>query len=48
VLYLTSEIREARSLAQRVLVMADGRIVGSFASNATEEEIMAAAGGVVV
>jgi ribose transport system ATP-binding protein len=48
VLYLTSEIREARSLAQRVLVMADGRIVGSFAFNATEEEIMAAAGGVVV
>jgi ribose transport system ATP-binding protein len=48
VLYLTSEIREARSLAERVLVMADGRIVGSFASNATEEEIMAAAGGVVV
>jgi ABC-type sugar transport system ATPase subunit len=48
VVYLTSEIREARSLAQRVLVMADGRIVGEFAANATEEEIMAAAGGVVV
>jgi ribose transport system ATP-binding protein len=48
VLYLTSEIREARSLAQRVLVMADGRFVGSFPANATEEEIMAAAGGVVV
>ena len=48
VLYLTSEIREARSLAHRVLVMADGRIAGSFAPNATEEEIMAAAGGVVV
>jgi ABC-type sugar transport system ATPase subunit len=48
VLYLTSEIREARSLAHRVLVMADGRIVASFAPGATEEEIMTAAGGVVV
>jgi ABC-type sugar transport system ATPase subunit len=48
VLYLTSEIREARSLAHRVLVMADGRIAGAFAPNATEEEIMTAAGGVVV
>jgi ribose transport system ATP-binding protein len=48
VLYLTSEIREARSLAHRVLVMADGRIAGSFAPDATEEELMTAAGGVVV
>ena len=48
VLYLTSEVREARALAQRVLVMAGGRIAGSFAPNATEEDIMAAAGGVVV
>jgi ribose transport system ATP-binding protein len=48
VLYLTSEVREARSLAHRVLVMADGRIVGSYAPSTTEEEIMAAAGGVVV
>jgi ABC-type sugar transport system ATPase subunit len=48
VLYLTSEIREARSLAHRVLVMAGGRIAGSFAPDATEEEIMTAAGGVVV
>ena len=48
VLYLTSEIREARSLAERVLVMADGRIAGSFTPDATEEEIMTAAGGVVV
>jgi ABC-type sugar transport system ATPase subunit len=47
VLYLTSEIREARSLAGRVLVMAGGRIAGSFAPDATEEEIMTAAGGVV-
>ena len=48
VLYLTSEIREARSLAHRVLVMSDGRIAGSFEPNATEEAIMTAAGGVVV
>jgi ribose transport system ATP-binding protein len=48
ILYLTSEIREARSLAHRVLVMADGRIVGSFGSEADEEELMTAAGGVVV
>jgi ribose transport system ATP-binding protein len=48
ILYLTSEIREARVLARRVLVMADGRVVGVFARHATEEEIMAAAGGVVV
>jgi ABC-type sugar transport system ATPase subunit len=48
VLYLTSEIREARSLAHRVLVMADGRIAGSFGPETNEEEIMTAAGGVVV
>jgi ribose transport system ATP-binding protein len=48
VLYLTSEIREARALAHRVLVMSDGRIAGSFPHDASEEEIMTAAGGVVV
>jgi ABC-type sugar transport system ATPase subunit len=48
VLYLTSEIREARSLAHRVLVMAGGRIAASFAPDARDEEIMTAAGGVVV
>ena len=46
VLYLTSEIREARSLADRVLVMADGRIVRSADPSTSEEEIMTAAGGV--
>ncbi|MGH2664050.1 MAG: sugar ABC transporter ATP-binding protein [Actinomycetota bacterium] len=46
VLYLASEIREARALADRVLIMADGRIVGSVDPGTTEEEIMAAAGGV--
>jgi ABC-type sugar transport system ATPase subunit len=48
ILYLTSEVKEARALADRVLVMADGRIAGSFSPNASEEEIMTAAGGVVV
>jgi ABC-type sugar transport system ATPase subunit len=46
ILYLTSEIREARSLADRVLVMSGGRVVGAAPSTAPEEEIMAAAGGV--
>jgi ABC-type sugar transport system ATPase subunit len=46
VLYLTSETREARALADRVLIMAGGRIVRSVDSDAPEEEMMAAAGGV--
>jgi ABC-type sugar transport system ATPase subunit len=46
VLYLTSEIREARSLGDRVLVMADGRIVAEFGPEASEDQIMQAAGGV--
>ncbi|HZA81930.1 MAG TPA: ATP-binding cassette domain-containing protein, partial [Actinomycetes bacterium] len=46
VLYLTSETREARELADRVLIMAGGRIVRSVDPDAPEEEIMAAAGGV--
>ena len=48
VLYLTSEIKEARALADRVLVMAEGRIAREFDPSASEEEIMAAAGGVRV
>jgi ribose transport system ATP-binding protein len=48
VLYLTSEIREARSLADRVLVMSGGQIARSFEPDAGEEAIMTAAGGVVV
>jgi ribose transport system ATP-binding protein len=44
-LYLTSEIREARSLAHRVLVMSDGRIVREVPPETEEDEIMAAAGG---
>jgi ABC-type sugar transport system ATPase subunit len=46
VLYLTSEIREARALSDRLLVMAGGRIVAEVAPSAPEEEIMTAAGGV--
>jgi ABC-type sugar transport system ATPase subunit len=46
ILYLTSEIREARTLAGRVLIMSNGRIVASVAPETSEEEIMAAAGGV--
>jgi ABC-type sugar transport system ATPase subunit len=46
ILYLTSETRETRELADRVLVMAGGRIVRSVDPDAPEEEMMAAAGGV--
>jgi ribose transport system ATP-binding protein len=46
ILYLTSEIKEARGLANRVLVMADGRFVGSADPDAPEDEMMAMAGGV--
>jgi ribose transport system ATP-binding protein len=46
ILYLTSEIREARALPDRLLVMAGGRLVAELAPTAGEDEIMAAAGGV--
>jgi ribose transport system ATP-binding protein len=46
VLYLTSEIREARSLGDRVLIMSLGLIAGAVPPTAADEEIMAAAGGV--
>jgi ribose transport system ATP-binding protein len=44
-LFLTSEIREARTLAHRVLVMSEGRVVKRVSPDTEEEEIMAAAGG---
>jgi ABC-type sugar transport system ATPase subunit len=47
ILYLTSEIKEARGLADRVLVMANGRVASAFGPETSEEEIMEAAGGVV-
>lgn len=45
VLYLTSEINEARELPDRLLVMADGRIVTELDPRSPEEEIVAAAAG---
>jgi ribose transport system ATP-binding protein len=45
VLYLTSELREARALADRVLGMAGGRVVAAVDPQTSEEEIMAKAGG---
>jgi ABC-type sugar transport system ATPase subunit len=47
-LYLTSEIREARTLAHRVLVMSNGRVVRDVPPETGEDEIMAAAGGAYV
>jgi ABC-type sugar transport system ATPase subunit len=47
VLYLTSEIREARALGDRLLVMAGGRVCATLPPTASEDEIMTAAGGVV-
>jgi ABC-type sugar transport system ATPase subunit len=46
ILYITSEIKEARELADRLLVMSDGRIIKEFEAGTSEEEVMAAAGGV--
>jgi ribose transport system ATP-binding protein len=45
VLYLTSEVKEARALAHRLLVMSDGRVAKELDPAAAEEEIMAVAGG---
>ena len=48
ILYLTSELREARALADRVLVMADGEIAAEADPETPEDELMTAAGGVRV
>jgi rhamnose transport system ATP-binding protein len=48
ILYFTSELKEARALADRVLVMAGGEIVAETEPGAAEDEIMTAAGGVRV
>jgi ribose transport system ATP-binding protein len=45
ILYLSSELKEVRSLTDRVLVMQDGRMAGQFDPGTAEEEMMAAAGG---
>jgi ABC-type sugar transport system ATPase subunit len=44
-LYITSEIKEAQELADRLLVMSDGRIIKEFEAGTPEGEVMAAAGG---
>ena len=48
VLYLTSELREARALGDRLLVMSKGRVAAEFSPDSSEDEIMTAAGGVHV
>ena len=48
VLYFTSELREARMLGDRLLVMAGGRVARELSPTANEDEIMTAAGGVDV
>ncbi|MEX2135759.1 MAG: sugar ABC transporter ATP-binding protein [Chloroflexota bacterium] len=45
ILYLTSELREARALGHRVLVMAGGGVVAGLPPSASEDEIMTLAGG---
>jgi ribose transport system ATP-binding protein len=46
ILYGTSEIVEARALGHRIVVMSAGRIAAVLEPTASEETIMAAAGGV--
>jgi ABC-type sugar transport system ATPase subunit len=45
IIYLTSEIKEARALAHRLLVMSGGRVAKELDPATPEEEIMAVAGG---
>ena len=45
ILYLSSELKEVRSLADRLLVMQDGAIAAEFDPSAAEQEVMTAAGG---
>jgi ABC-type sugar transport system ATPase subunit len=46
ILYFTSEIKEAKTLCDRVFVMAGGRVVRHVPPDTPDDEIMAAAGGV--
>ena len=46
ILYFTSEIREAKSLGSRILVMAAGKVVAELPPDSADDRIMAAAGGV--
>ena len=45
ILYFTSELREARTLGHRLLVMAAGSIVADLPPSASEDQIMTLAGG---
>jgi ABC-type sugar transport system ATPase subunit len=45
VLFFTSEIAEARSLGDRILVMADGGFATEFDAEVSDDRIMTAAGG---
>lgn len=45
IIYLTSEIKEARALAHRLLIMSDGRVAKELDPATPEEDIMAVAGG---
>jgi ribose transport system ATP-binding protein len=45
VLFFTSELSEARTLGDRILVMADGSVVSEMPAEAGDEQIMTAAGG---
>ena len=45
ILYLSSELKEVRNLADRLLVMQDGAIAAEFDPGAAEPEVMTAAGG---
>jgi ribose transport system ATP-binding protein len=45
ILYLSSELKEVRNLADRLLVMQDGAIAAEFDPGAAEQEVMTAAGG---
>jgi ribose transport system ATP-binding protein len=45
ILYLSSELKEVRELADRLLVMQDGAIAAEFDPGAAEQEVMTAAGG---
>jgi ABC-type sugar transport system ATPase subunit len=45
ILYLTSELKEARALADRILVMARGRVVRSASPDEPDDEIVGAAAG---
>lgn len=43
ILFVTSDIEEVMALADRILVMADGRVTGEFSNTASATEIIAAA-----